>query len=733
MNSKGLPPGYQIHNYRIEQILGEGGFGLTYKAVDLNLNRQVAIKEYMPAGIAIRSSSGDVEPLNAECEERYEDGLMSYVREAQALAQFEHHNIVKVYTFLRHHKTAYIIMEYVDGMTFSEWLRQNPRPTEAELIAIVSPILSGLHELHKVDLLHRDIKPSNIYICLNNRPILLDFGTVGNSMASDETKDQSLIQLTEGYAPPEQYGKSGQGPWTDIYAVGACLYLAATGQMVTNAIERTKQVSSGHIDPQPGMRNVSLRNNYSDHFLNAIEQAISLNPTDRVEDALSLKNRLENVNAAYVPDWVGKPPGTGGSPDTVNLAASGVGKPDQNLIETRVVSYEPDSALEVATVARISSASDAQSTPSTANPSHASHPVHTAAHPGKSRKVVGIAAICLAVAGVAAYLFVSDRNAEDELNELKPQITALMGSISAKLDVLNLLGVQDTAVPDLAEFAEDPIDVESARLQLNGLSSLLDQLDTDLKTNPRTYLIGSSAEDIEQALQLCNQYSTACEREWYEDEMETEVTLAPFELDKSEVTVGQFGDYAQAQNIVTLAEENGFSFTVDTTKEFAVVRSQGVNWNSGFDTLAEPENQPAVHLSRADAQGYCQSMGRRLPTEAEWEYVARGIERYKYPWGDTWDASKLNWGGNMEDMLPANSFPANERGYFDLAGSVTEWTSTDSIEVNTGILKGGSRFDKNVANFRLPVKRLEYLDYTGEDVGFRCAKSVDEWPTELLP
>ena len=296
MNSRRLPAGYQIQNYKIERFLGEGTFGITYKAVDLNLNRPVAIKEFIPNEFSIRSDDGDVEPRNAECENIYRDGLLNYVKEAQALACFKHENIVQVYTFLRHHKTAYIIMEYVEGVTFSEWLRQNPNPAEESLIAIIRPILDGLHEVHEIGLLHRDIKPANIYICNNNRPVLLDFGAVKHSLPEGRTQELSAVILTQGYAPPEQYGKSGQGPWTDVYAVGVCLHLAVTGHKVKDAVERTSHVVNGMPDPQPSLRDVDLRNNYSTHFLNAIEQAIKLNSKDRIQNALSFKNKLINLS-----------------------------------------------------------------------------------------------------------------------------------------------------------------------------------------------------------------------------------------------------------------------------------------------------------------------------------------------------------------------------------------------------------------------------------------------------
>jgi len=248
-------------------------------------------------------------------------------------------------------------------------------------------------------------------------------------------------------------------------------------------------------------------------------------------------------------------------------------------------------------------------------------------------------------------------------------------------------------------------------------------------TEPRTFTIGSSDEDIDEAVALCNEYLADCQREWYADEVMTTVTLDPFELDKTEVTFREFFAFANTRIAKTSAEERGFSFVVDPSKAYAIKRGNGVSWRNAYDGNEDVGNFPVVHINQAEAEEYCQFVGKRLPTEAEWEYVARGEDRFKFPWGNTWDPERVNWGGNnTQSMSPIKSYRDNGRGYFDLAGSVTEWTSTESSEENVAILKGGSLFDKNVANFRLSVKRLESVDYTGEDVGFRCARSVDEWP-----
>ena len=744
VNSECLPTGYQLQNYRIEQILGEGGFGLTYKATDLNLNRVVAIKEYIPLGVATRSSTGDVVPINADYEETYQQGLMRFVEEAQALALFEHDNLVKVKSFLRQHNTAYIIMEYVDGMTFSAWLRQNPKPSEDALLGIMLPILDGLHELHKIGLLHRDIKPSNMYICANDRPILLDFGAVRNSMRSDQNRELSVIQYTEGYAPPEQYGKSGQGPWTDVYAVGACLHLGVTGEVVVNAMERFTEVQSGDPDPQPSINNATLRDDYSEHFLEAIEQAISLNRKERIGDALNLKNRLLNINPSPV-----LADGNGSNEQNTTqegvLSRSGIPENDATVIrasndDVTVVNVADDAPIttrvqeDEAVLTQDQNVDSGRSTQQSANGSESS------VGSGKSKMILG-AGVFVALMALGWVLKPSSEQAPvqvqstvDEVVDTTSQISAsqntdLLATVNSLYDQVERLGVEDITKVDLSKYANGVTDTDSIESDNQELQAIADGLEAGLKKNARSYEIGSSAQDIDEALEHCREYASDCKRDWYEDELLVTVSLTPFKLDTSEITVGEFNQYATAQSVVTAAEEKGFSYTVDPNKDFAVSRSKGIYWENAYGTDNDISNLPVVHINRTEAEGYCRSVGKRLPTEAEWEFVARGVDRFKFPWGNTWDPNRVNWGGhNTASMMPVNSFQNNDRGYFDLAGSVTEWTSTDSNEENVAILKGGSLFDKNVANFRIPVKRLESIDYAGEDVGFRCSRRVEEWP-----
>jgi len=263
----------------------------------------------------------------------------------------------------------------------------------------------------------------------------------------------------------------------------------------------------------------------------------------------------------------------------------------------------------------------------------------------------------------------------------------------------------------------------------NSKAALAHTSTPDVTQNTRNVVIGSTASQIEDALNQCKQFSEACEISWYEDELERTVTLQPFAMDKYEVTVAQFARFAAQHRYTTDAEKLGMSYRVSKPYEdYAIVGENQLNWRNTYsDNTA---NLPVVHVTQKDAEAYCESVQKRLPTEAEWEYVAGGQERFKYPWGQQWDDTKIHWGTavDSENIKPIASFPPTLSGHYDLAGSVSEWTATKDDSQKRAFIKGASRFDTNVANARVTVRRLESIDYSGEDVGFRCVQELINWP-----
>jgi len=235
--------------YRIEEVLGRGGFAVTYLATDENLDVEVAVKEYLPREITKRDQNLMVSARKQEFAEDYEVGLANFAREAKTLARFKHPNIVRVHQVLHANNTAYMVMDFERGQELGEILEKHETLPEEELRAILFPILDGVEEIHRHGFVHRDIKPSNIYVRHNGSPVLIDFGAARYTMS--ETTQQLTAVVTVGYTPIEQYNVSedAQGPWSDIYALAAVCYEAVTGDVPTDSVTRASASVTKGDDP----------------------------------------------------------------------------------------------------------------------------------------------------------------------------------------------------------------------------------------------------------------------------------------------------------------------------------------------------------------------------------------------------------------------------------------------------------------------------------------------------
>jgi serine/threonine protein kinase len=230
-----LPAGYALHEYRIEKLLGVGGFGLTYLALDSNLNLRVALKEYLPSDIAARGPNQSIGPRSPDTVETFGWGKQRFMDESRTVASFRHPNIVRVMRFFEANGTAYMVMEFVEGAALGEWINTHRPLAEAQVAALVAPLLDGLEVVHKAGFLHRDIKPGNIYVRDDGTPVLLDFGS-----ARQKASELTAV-VSPGYAPFEQYHTQGkQGPWSDLYALAGVLYWMVVGSMPQEAPGRIR-------------------------------------------------------------------------------------------------------------------------------------------------------------------------------------------------------------------------------------------------------------------------------------------------------------------------------------------------------------------------------------------------------------------------------------------------------------------------------------------------------------
>lgn len=286
-----LTPGYKLHWYIIKDILGQGGFGITYLAEDTNLDQLVAIKEFLPIEMAVRDGDASIHPVSGEQGENYHWGLERFISEAQTLARFKHNNIVRVMTVFTENNTAYMIMEYEHGQGLHELLKAKGRLPETELLEIILPILDGLEHVHFAGFIHRDIKPPNIFIRDDGSPVLLDFGSARQSLGEHTRTLTTLV--SPGYAPFEQYvSKSDkQGPWTDIYGLGATMYRAVTGKSPPNAVDRSEAILHTGKDIYVPAADICGKD-YPGVLLGAIDHALAFRADDRPQGIVAWRGEM---------------------------------------------------------------------------------------------------------------------------------------------------------------------------------------------------------------------------------------------------------------------------------------------------------------------------------------------------------------------------------------------------------------------------------------------------------
>lgn len=280
--------------YLLGMAIGEGGFGITYIGMDLNLEMRVAIKEYYPNGCAVRncSESNTVLSYSNSTQEVFEKGREKFINEARLLAKCSNlSEIVSVKDFFRENHTAYIVMEYIEGITLKAYLKQNGDHIPAQkTLQMMKPVICSLSKVHDMNLIHRDISPDNIMICNNGSVKILDFGGARDYIFSNE---KSLsIMLKPGYAPEEQYRTHGnQGPWTDVYALCATMYRCITGSVPPESLERAYQESL------PPIRSISP--DCPPAAASAIEKGMSIYPEDRFQSMQELYSALYESSESF--------------------------------------------------------------------------------------------------------------------------------------------------------------------------------------------------------------------------------------------------------------------------------------------------------------------------------------------------------------------------------------------------------------------------------------------------
>jgi len=287
-----LPPDTQIGDYRVVRRIASGGFGVVYLAVGPG-GQQVAIKEYLPALLATREPGALLPQVDPEKLSLYRLGLKSFFEEGRSLAQISHPSVVSVMNFFRENDTVYMVMNYLEGASLQEYivtareLKQAKVFRESTIRSLFDEILRGLRIVHQHKMLHLDIKPANILITDDNKAVLIDFGAAREVLS----KEGNFIRpmYTPGFAAPEMYRRGGiMGPWTDIYAIGACVYACMQGFPPSEAPQRAPTDRMGAVLKR-------LQGVYSDSLIEVVEWCMALNAHSRPQSVFALQKELNRV------------------------------------------------------------------------------------------------------------------------------------------------------------------------------------------------------------------------------------------------------------------------------------------------------------------------------------------------------------------------------------------------------------------------------------------------------
>jgi formylglycine-generating enzyme required for sulfatase activity len=648
-----LPEGYRLHWYRIDGVLGRGGFGITYLALDTTLERQVAIKEYLPVTLAVRESDSRVRPFTEERKQTYLWGLERFIDEGQILTRFQHPNIVRVLAAFRANDTAYMVMEYEPGTSLDDLFKFGHVDDEASLLRIAHPVLDGLEHVHDAGFIHRDLKPANIHLRDDGSPVLLDFGSARIAL---ESRTRGLTGVVSaGFSPFEQYDTEDwhQGPWTDIYGLGATLYAALDhGRAPVDAVSRGNALLEGRPDPLAPAAQLA-RGRYSARFLGAIDAALSFKPADRPQSIAAWRTMFPALERAPEPDSVPTEVAVRDQPARSGVSTPGSRTGRRATIAAIVVAAVV-AGLLVATHRRDEPAMDTD----VAGPAG---PPEIERGTGRADAGVGTAGRDTRTAtgarrdSAASEAAPATRRA-DEMEAPSPPVPGVPSAPGAPLETGRETTLRDT----LADGSPGP---ELVRIRAGRV---------DVARSPR---------EAARAVAAGSPAGSGVARD--------------FALGRFEVTTEQYRRFVESTGYVTVAEKTGGCATARGRRDGASWRDPGFRHSPGG-------RHPVVCVAWQDAVAYTDWLSEqtgaryRLPSEVEWEHAARAGTVGPRFWGDepadacrhanVGDAARAARGGPIAGTphpcsdgapgpAPTGRFDANALGVHDMLGNVWEWTS----------------------------------------------------------
>ena len=800
-SSLALAPGSTVDKLRIDRVLGQGAFGITYLVTDKVLGKSFALKEYLPRGQVMRKEDGTLTAISEQAGKIFTTGLAYFLTEGRTVAPLDHANIVTVFRCFEANGTAYLLMPYYRGEALHTLLRRSGSLTAAEAMALIMPLLDALEYIHQRGVIHQDIKPANIYITDDGSPILLDFGAAGQLLGTGPSIRWKLG--SEGYAAAEQSSAEGDtGPWTDIYGLAATLYRSITGQVPVAAAQRQRALAQGDPDPLQPLNALVSEREY-DGILDAISQGLAVEPGSRPQSVAEWRPLFDRRQAGQSDAAAGIPSGIeqegrewlpiillgifliavtgaaiyllagGGTDDTRGPGDAGEFS-SQSFTEERArwqaaleadtaYAYQlflqdyPQSVHEAQASDQLGVLDDKAWQRAKADGSKSAIEAYMEQFPGGLHETdarIVMKEFELAEAEAERQRAEKDRQDDiawesahatrsikaideylsnwpgglhtDEAHELRQRLTAEINDIrsfksASKMNTIEAYKTYIAAFPNGSKVA-------AAMEAMDQLTLRPGKTFQDCLECPSMVVVpaGSYWQGPEDSDPL------ALEKE----KPRRMVTIAePFAVGVFEVTMQQW-DLCVAEGACSVnAKDNG--------------------WGRG--------TRPVITVSWNDAQEYVSWLSKkteqsyRLPSESEWEYIARAGEESSWPGGDPsricefgnvagsetgfrWQHESCQDGAAME-TLPVGSFKANAFGVHDVIGNVAEWTldcmnlsyldaPADGSAWNRGICssrmtRGGSWFT-GTKEIRLPARFNLKTGDRNDFTGFRVVRKIED-------